>query len=188
MDGAPPELPVVHCVGVHVHPDKAVGPICIEPTAEALGMSQGLGSVRQAVFDARLQVARNGAHQLTAQVASDHVAAQRQREPCLLIPPLTHVRPEVQPAVRKSELPLVDQEARVGFAGGDELLDLIECDNDMARSGLVEPECEKRRRELSRDGDQATRERLSRVAWRSLAGDDARTIAIADAGAVREQA
>ena len=94
----------------------------------------------------------------------------------------------MQPAVRKSELPLVDQEARVGFAGGDELLDLIECDNDMARSGLVEPECEKRRRELSRDGDQATRERLSRVAWRSLAGDDARTIAIADAGAVREQA
>src|SRR2546427_11624933 len=133
-------------------------------------MSQCVSAVRQTVFDARLQVARYGAHQLVAEVAPDHVAAQRQWESRLLVPPLAHVRPEVQPAVRERELTLVNEESCVGLSGGDELFDLIECDDDMARRGLIESEREKGGRELPGNGDQASDQCFARVGGRSLTG------------------
>ena len=46
------------------------------------------------------------------EVAADDVAAQRQRQAGLLLPPHAEVDDQVQPLVLEGELPLVDDQAR----------------------------------------------------------------------------
>src|SRR5439155_15189168 len=100
------------------------------------------------------------AHQLRAEVAPNNIAAERQRQLGLSVPPLTHVGPEMQTAVAKGQLALVDQEPGIGFSRGDVVFDLIERHHDVARRGLIESEGEKRRSQLTGDGHQPSGERL----------------------------
>jgi len=68
----------------------------------------------------------------------------------------------VQPTVRKSELTLVNEQAASAFPR-DKVLDLIERDDDVPGGGLVEPQRQERRRQLSRNGDDAARQACARV-------------------------
>src|SRR5437762_10108118 len=108
-------------------------------------MRRGSVAVSQSVLDARLQIARNRAHQAFPEVASDDVAAERQRELRLLIPPLAHVGPEMQTAVGVGQLALMDQESRIGVSGSDAIFDLIEGNDDVTRGRLVQSQRQKRR-------------------------------------------
>src|SRR5205814_2052885 len=95
-----------------------------EPAAVALRVRQRLGTVGKAVLNARLQVPCDVAHEGLPEVTAHHVAAERQRQPCLGVPPLTEVDPEVQAAVGVGQLALVDQQSRVRPAGHHVLFDL----------------------------------------------------------------
>jgi len=75
-NGPPPKLAVVDRVGVHVHADEAVGARGVEPAAESLSVRQRLGPMGETVLDAGLQIARNRARQLVAEVAPNNIAAE----------------------------------------------------------------------------------------------------------------
>src|SRR5207247_2814078 len=98
----------------------------------------------QPVLDARFEVSRDGAHELLPEVAAYDIAAEGQREICLLVPPLAEVRPELQPAVAVGQLPFVDQKTRVGFSGRDEVLDLIVRQDDQPDGWLIQYQLDER--------------------------------------------
>src|SRR6266568_826825 len=104
---------VVHRVGVDVHPDEPINASLVEAAAVRRRVREGLGPMREAVLNAGLEVAGDVPHQRVSQVATHDVAAERQRQARLVIPPFAEIDPEVQPAVRVRQLPLVDEEPRV---------------------------------------------------------------------------
>src|SRR2546430_5630843 len=91
---------VVHRVGVDVHPDEPINASLVEAAAVRRRVREGLGAVREAVLNAGLEVAGDVPHQRVSQVATHDVAAQRQRQAGLVVPPFAEIDPEVQPAVR----------------------------------------------------------------------------------------
>src|SRR5438445_12925863 len=117
----------------------------------------------QPVLDARFEVSRDGAHELLPEVAAYDIAAEGQREICLLVPPLAEVRPEVQPAIAVGQLPFVDQKTGVGFSGRDEVLDLIERHDDMSDGLLIQSQREIRGRQVAGHGYEPCRERTYRI-------------------------
>ena len=66
------------------------------------------------------------AHRLGAEVAADDVAAQRQRQPGLLLPPDAQVDDQVQALILKRELAFVDDQPGVELRRGDGGEDLVE--------------------------------------------------------------
>src|SRR2546422_727833 len=160
-------------------------------SAFRIGASSSTTRIRtmgQPVLDARFEVSRDGAHELLPEVAAYDIAAEGQREICLLVPPLAEVRPEVQPAIAVGQLAFVDQKTGVGFSGRDEVLDLIERHDDMPDGWLIQSQREKRGREFAGHGYEPSRERTSRtLPRRRFARDEARPVAIANARAMREQ-
>src|SRR2546428_694270 len=129
---------IVNGVGVHVHAHEPVGLRRVQPAAETLRMTQGFSPMGEAVDNARLEVAGDRAQQVRAEVVAHDVAAERQGQPRLAVPPFPHVRPEMQPAGAERELALVDQQARVRATGRDGVLDLIEPHDDRPDPGLGE--------------------------------------------------
>src|SRR5437867_636914 len=79
---------VVHGVCVHVHAHEPIGARVVEPAAESLRVLERFTPVCETVLDARLQVPRDVPHQRGAQVPAHDVAAQRQRQARLPVPPL----------------------------------------------------------------------------------------------------
>src|SRR6266480_147632 len=78
---------VVHGVCVDVHPDEPVDAGWVE-------------------------TARDVAHQRVSQVAAHDVAAKRQRQARLVVPPFAEIDPEVQPTIGIGELTLVNEDSR----------------------------------------------------------------------------
>src|SRR5437763_7823779 len=124
--GPPAGLSIIHGVVIHVHADEAIGAGGVQPATLPLRVRQGLRPVGEPVLNARLQVSCDVAHQVRPEVAPHHVAAERQRQPCLRAPPLAEVDPEMQTAVGVGELALVNQQSRVRPAGRHVVFDLIE--------------------------------------------------------------
>src|SRR6266705_1235881 len=178
---------IVHGVRVHVHPDELVRARRVEAPTVGLRVREGVRSVRETVLDARLQVPRDVLHEGGAKVSAYYVAAEREGQPGLPMPPFAQVGPEVESSVGIGELSLVDQEPRVGPAGGHIILDLVERDYDVAGGGLVQFEREERGRELPRHGDEGRiAERGARVGRPRSAGDDPRSVTVTEARPVRE--
>src|SRR5207249_2644251 len=119
----------------------------------------------EAVLNAGFEIPGDVPHQRLSQVATHHVATERQRQSRLVVPPFAQVDPQMQAAVGVGELPLVDEEPRLRATRRYVLLDLIERHDDMARGRLVQLERQKRRGELARDGDEQalTAERRLRI-------------------------
>src|SRR5207245_9340796 len=109
--------------------------------------------------------------------------------PGLAPPPSAKSRPQLEAAAAVRDLTLVNQQSRGGPPLHHVVLDLIERHYDMADLGLVQLEREKRRGELTRDGDEraAAAERDPRVGWARSARDDAGPITVAEARTVRQQ-
>src|SRR5213078_4623507 len=145
---------VVHRVGVDVHPDEPINASLVEAAAVRRRVREGLGAVREAVLNAGLEVAGDVPHQRVSQVATHDVAAERQRQARLVVPPFAEIDPEVQPAVCVRQLALVDEEPRVRPTRRHVLLDLIERHDDVARRRLIQLECEVRRGELAGNCDE----------------------------------
>ena len=80
------------------------------------------------------------------------------------MPPRSQILPEVEPAVGEGELPLMDQEPRVGAAGDHVVLDLVERHHQVAGVGLEQPQRQIRGGQLSGDGDSAPGQGVARVA------------------------
>src|SRR5216117_1859592 len=131
---------VVHRVGVDVHPDEPIDARRVEAAAVGRRVRQGLGAMGEAVLDAGFEIPGDVPHQRLSQVATHHVAAERQRQSRLVVPPFAQVDPQMQVAVGVGELPLVDEEPRVRATRRHVLLDLIERHDDMARRRLVQLE------------------------------------------------
>src|SRR5213079_906454 len=108
LDGLSAGRSVVHRVGVDVHPDEPINASWVEAAAVRRRVREGLGAVREAVLNAGLEVAGDVPHQRVSQVATHDVAAERQRQARLVVPPFAEIDPEVQPAVRVRQLALVD--------------------------------------------------------------------------------
>src|SRR6266571_3141186 len=87
---------VVHRIGVDVHPDEPINASLVEAAAVRRRVREGLGPMREAVLNAGLEVAGDGPHQCVSQVATHDVAAERQRQARLVIPPFAEIDPEVQ--------------------------------------------------------------------------------------------
>src|SRR5438876_2178706 len=147
LDRAAAVPSVVQGVAVHVHAHELVRAGVVHPAAERLGVSEGLVPVREPVLDARLEVAGDAPHQRRAEIAAHDVAAQRQREPGFLMPPLPEVGPQVQPSIAVRELPLVNQQARLRPSRRYIILDLVERNRDVPHRRLVQLEGEKRSEE-----------------------------------------
>src|SRR5881296_3247820 len=145
---------VVHRIGVDVHPDEPINASWVEAAAVRRRVREGLGAVREAVLNAGLEVAGDVPHQRVSQVATHDIAAERQRQARLVVPPFAEIDPEVQPAVRVRQLALVDEEPRVRPTRRHVLLDLIERHDDVARRRLIQLEREVRRGELAWDCDE----------------------------------
>src|SRR5256885_6126837 len=122
---------VVHRVCVDVHLDEPVDAGWVEAAAVRRRVREGLGAVGEAVLNAGLEIAGDVAHQRVPQVTAHDVAAKRQRQARLVVPPFAEGDPEGQPAVRIGELPLVNEDPRLGVTRRYVLLDLIERRDDV---------------------------------------------------------
>src|SRR5256885_5949790 len=91
--GPPAGLSIIHGVVVHVHADEAISAGDVQPATVRLRVRQGLRPVGESVLNARLQVPCDVAHQVRTEVTPHHVAAERQRQPCLRAPPLAAAEP-----------------------------------------------------------------------------------------------
>src|SRR2546427_1784808 len=125
---------VVHSVCVDVHPDEPVDAGWVETPAVRRRVCEGLGAVGEAVLNAGLEIACDVAHQHVSQVAAHDVAAKRQRQARLVVPPFAEIDPEVQPPVGICQLPLVNKHPRLRATRRHVLLDLIERHDDVAHS------------------------------------------------------
>src|SRR6266480_6850213 len=101
---------VVHGVCVDVHPDEPVDAGWVETAAVRRRVCEGLGAVGEAVLNAGLEIACDVAHQRVSQVAAHDVAAKRQRQTRLVVPPFAEIDPEVQPTIGIGELTLVNED------------------------------------------------------------------------------
>src|SRR2546426_3578541 len=95
---------VVHRIGVDVHPDEPINASLVEAAAVRRRVREGLGAVREAVLNAGLEVAGDVPHQRVSQVATHDVAAERQRQARLVVPPFAEIDPEVRSEEHTSEL------------------------------------------------------------------------------------
>ena len=121
---------------------------------------------------------------LRTEVAADDVAAERQRQSAGVVgPPLAEVDDLLQPFLGIRQLPLVNEQPRVGLALEHGLLNLVEGNDHVFEVGLVEPQRQVRGRQRAGNGDAGAAD-LSRP---TLPAHDQRTVAIAHAGAVRQQ-
>ena len=106
----------------------------------------------EAVGDAVVQQPRQAADQLRAEIAANHVAAERQRQAAGAIrPPLAEVDELAQPFLLVGELPFVNQQAGLDLAVAHGLEDLVERHHDVFDVGLVQPQREKRGRQRARE-------------------------------------
>src|SRR3989442_776015 len=144
---------VVHGVCVDVHPDELVDAGWVETAAVRRRVCEGLVAVGEAVLNAGLEIACDVAHQRVSQVAAHDVAAKRQRQARLVVPPFAEIDPEVQPTVGEGELPLVNEDPRLRATRRHVLLDLIDRYDDVTHTVLLQLEGLKRRGELTRDRD-----------------------------------
>src|SRR5881396_1827144 len=138
---------VIHRVRVHVHPDEPVDARGVETAAVRRRVCEGLGAVGEAVLNAGLEIACDVAHQRVSQVAAHDVAAKRQRQARLVVPPFAEIDPEVQPTIGIGELALVNEDSRLRATRRHVFLDLIERYDDVTHTGLVQLEGQKRRGE-----------------------------------------
>ena len=91
---------------------------------------------------------------LRAEVAADDVAAQRQRQAGLLLPPDAEIDDQVQPLILERELPLVDDEAGVESPVGDRVEDLVERHHFVGEPvRQQQPQRQKRRGQRAGHGD-----------------------------------
>ena len=124
-------------------------------------------------------------NQVGAEVAAHHVAAQRQRQPRLLLPPHAEIDDEVQPLILERQLPLVDDKPRVIFSFLHRLEDLVE-GQDFVGEPLRQQQAqgEERRGQRAGHGDAGGLQFLNR---HRPAGDDHRPVAVAHAATAGQQ-
>ena len=164
-------------------PTKRSASLRVDPATEAHRVAQRLAAVVETRLDRR-EEDRGEVAEALAEVASRDVDAERQRQSGLEQPPLAEVEHLVQPFALVRELALVDHEAGVGAARGDLVEDAVE--RQLAVPDLAEREAERQeggRRQSGHD-DLVLAELLQ---GQRLARDDDRAVAVADAGAVRQQ-
>src|SRR5436190_13133312 len=111
---------------VHVHRHEPVGELCVEPAPELEGVLHRLLAVVQAGLDRLAEDVGEVEKRSGTDVAPSHVRPERQRQPGFEEPPLAEVDDLLQPGVLVGELPLVDEQARVGATRGDLVQDLVE--------------------------------------------------------------
>ena len=132
------------------------------------------------MLDAVAEGLGGGAHGVGAEGAADSVAAEREGQAGLLVPPVAEVEELDEAVVGVGELAFVDDEAGVELAGEDGGDDLVEGDGDGLDLGSEELEGEVRRGEGAGDRDAG----LPDVVEGELAGgDDHGAVALAHAAA-----
>src|SRR5439155_1803826 len=99
------------------------------------------------------------------------------------VPPLAEIDDFPQTLVRVRQLALMNQQARRHLAGMDLVLNLIERHDDMPDGWIEETECQERGGQLTGYRNRDALERRRTIAPR----DHHRTVALAHAGAVRQQ-
>ena len=118
------------------------------------------------------------------EIASDDVAAERQRETFGAVrPPFAEIDDFLQSLFGVCQLSLVNQQARRELAGMHPFLNLIERDDDVLNRRVEQPQRQKCRRQLAGDRDPHTVERRRSIGLR----DDHRTVAVPHARSVRQQ-
>jgi len=142
--------------------------------------------MRQAVLDRARERAGDAGDPLGPQVPAHDVAAERQREARLLLPPPAEVHDLLQALVRERELPLVDQEPRGDLAVAHGFLDAVERHRAHRDARRPELERERRRRPRSGRGDRnvAGGDRVTRE---SASTHHDRSVAVAERRAVRKE-
>src|SRR5262245_25754077 len=111
---------------VDPHADEAVRDARVHAAREAHSVLERLAAVRERVLDRLPHELREPLHQRLAEVAPHGVAAQRQRQPGLLLPPDAEVEHLRQPLPAVGELALVDHEAGLGTALAHLVEDAVE--------------------------------------------------------------
>jgi hypothetical protein len=123
-------------------------------------------------------------HQRRAKIASDDVAAERQRQTARpLRPPLTEIHNLAEPVIRIRQLPLVNQQTRFDSSLDDRRLNLVERHDHVVERRLVDAQGEV-------GGRQRARNRNPRALYRRgtvLLRHHDRPIPVSHAGAVRQK-
>src|SRR5207245_9885816 len=103
--GAVIERPIVD-----VHADETVRQGFVHVASVLERVSQRVVAVIESVADALLEKAADLADGVRAQIATDGVSSQRQRQAGLFHPPDAEIDDEAETLVLKGQLPLVDNE------------------------------------------------------------------------------
>ena len=142
----------------------------------------------QAGGDARAQIPRHRVDEIVAQIATNDVAAERERQSSRFFePPGTFVEPKLKAAILVRQLTFVNQQACVDLAAFHGLFDLIERHHYRIEVGLKETEDQVSGGELSRHGDVLSRDGRADVCRSRRSGNQSWTVlAIAHGRAVRK--
>src|SRR4029453_14037594 len=125
-------LTVVERQAIHIHSDKPIGSGLVEAAAELHRVFDCLGAMFQTVGDAVVQQSRQGMNRRRAEITTDDVAAQWQRQTGSAIgPPLAEIHDLLEALVGVGQLTLMNQEPGTELASADALLNLIERHDDV---------------------------------------------------------
>src|SRR5262245_24000516 len=113
------------------------------------------------ILNAFLDVLRNALNGLLTEIALNDVAAQRQRQSGLLLPPFTKVDNLVKAHLAVRQLSFMDQQAGFVLAAVDIVENLIERHDVVFDLGFEEPQRQERCRERARNRDRLAGEASS---------------------------
>src|SRR5258706_1932375 len=111
---------------VHVHADEPVRLLSREAAREAHRVGEGLFAVRERVDDGAREAARHAGDRLLSDVLPHHVPAEREGKAGVGLPERAEIGEEPEPLLLPRELSLLDEEARVDLAPGDQLSGPVE--------------------------------------------------------------
>src|ERR1044072_8325035 len=184
LDGAAAALSIVERELVDPHPDEAVGQLWVHVARELHGVRERVAPVVERELNRLAQVVRDAPDGLWPEVAPDDVAAHRERQALLLLPPLAEVYDLLEPEPLVEELPLVDEQAGVGLALPDGAGDLVGGGDHVLQLRAEDAQREEGARHRAGHGDFQVLQVFDLV---RLARDDDGAVALADGSTVREQ-
>src|SRR5215813_5771124 len=168
---------------VDPHLDETISRLDRHVARELHRVVQSVLPVVHRKLNAAAEPTRNFTLKLRAEVALDRVAAHRQRQSGLLLPPRAEVNNLAQTALVIGQLTLVDQQPGVVIASDDLVNDLIEGNDAVIEFRRVQPERQVRAGQLARNSDAFV---FDFASGESLTRDDDWTVTVADARAVRQ--
>lgn len=173
---------IVHAHGmvVDIHTDKAIVKILGQAAPVLNRIFKRLRPMLKRINNTRLEKPGKALHGLGTQITADHIHTQRQRQPGLLVPPLSEIYNFFKSTGFISDLPFVDNQTKIREPFFNRIKNLVKRNKNRLDRRLIKLECQKGCGELSRHRDFFPAETVCRHV---LPGNQHRAVFVTDAGA-----